>query len=346
MIYAQKTGQNSGVDNRLIREVDYLRSRGVSENDITVAISLQNAARANDWNVLSLAAYCGLEQLDQQPPAFTSKAARMLAQAKRLADYRGKGGTHITRRPVWANSVRTGSADEVNFAKPMTGDMKQKYRNAAWKLFERGRVLASEGRAGRELSDEEQLLTGFIRPLRDLFLRIVDELHFRKGWCIPSYETLARWTGQARRTIHYHLNALKRIGLLDWIRRYEYSRDDEFGARSEQTSNLYRCEIPQWAARAVGIDIPPPDDARARLEAAQEDHATMLADIGAWERRRLLPDNPEQRAALILAAERLARRETKIEQDDDEARECNSCTPPHYDLNILDGIKGMALDGP
>jgi hypothetical protein len=78
----------------------------------------------------------------------------------------------------------------------------------------------------------------------------------RKGWLTPDYEAIMSWTGLSRSTVHRSLGILKAIGLVDWIRRFIYSRDDTNGARSEQTSNLYRFALPQWLAKLIGLHVP------------------------------------------------------------------------------------------
>ena len=133
------------------------------------------------------------------------------------------------------------------------------------------------------------------------------------------------WTGLSRGTVYNALNTLRSIGLLDWTRRFIYSQSKEHGARSEQTSNLYRAHLPQWLAKLIGFHAPPPDDALAREDAALEEHALMLASAGKVERRRLMPTDPEARAALIAAASRVDRRLAA----EGEPREFSEWLPPH-----------------
>ncbi|MCW2386867.1 MULTISPECIES: helix-turn-helix domain-containing protein [unclassified Sphingobium] len=174
-------------------------------------------------------------------------------------------------------------------------------------------------------------MTLFTRSCRDMLIRMLDELHYRKGWCNPSYETLMRWTGLGRRAVHYCIQRLRDLGVVEWIRRYIYTRDQEMGARSEQTSNLYRAQLPAWIGRLIGLFAPVPADEAQRRSEALEEHAQMLAAVGAVERRRFMPADPAQRAALILAAERAAERQ----HNEALSRECNPCTPPHPNINSI-----------
>ncbi|MCW2393581.1 helix-turn-helix domain-containing protein [Sphingobium sp. B11D3A] len=228
--------------------------------------------------------------------------------------------------------MRTGDVAEAEFVRPVTSEQRKQLTHACFRMFEHGRKLAAEARAGRELTTEEHRLTLFTRSCRDMLIRMLDELHYRKGWCNPSYETLMRWTGLGRRAVHYSIQRLRDLGVVEWIRRYIYTRDQETGARSEQTSNLYRAQLPAWIGKMIGLFAPVPVDEDQRRSEALEQHAQMLAAAGAVERRRLMPTDIAQRAALILAAERSSERQ----RQETLTRECNQCTPPHP---ILKSIK-------
>ena len=307
-----------------------LRGLGIVDADIAAAHELQQRQRACGAPVLPLAVICGVRPLERAAKAGLSQTASRLIGVKPRARI-SRGGTHITRRPVWANSVRTGDAAEVEFVRPLSFDQLKELRRAIHLMFNRARDLASKARQGDELTPEEHKLTLLTRSCRDMLLRIADELRYRKGWCIPSYETLMRWTRLGRRTVKYSLDRLRELGLLEWIRRYDYSRDSQHGARSEQTSNLYRCHVPQWIAKMIGLFSPVPDDEAQRRAEGLELHADMLASVGPIERRRLMPDDPAQRAALILAAERSANRQAS----DAQTRECKNGIAPHINLYSL-----------
>jgi hypothetical protein len=280
--------------------------------------------------VLPLRVICGLEQATlEERKSFTPTASRLLGTKPKARVQRG--GTHITHRPVRAGSVRTGDVAEAEFVRPISKSERKRLTGAVYKLFQRASELATQRRQGRELSEEEEKLTCFTRSCRDMMLRLLDELHYRKGWCVPSYETLMRWTHLQRRAVHYCINRLKGLGMLEWIKRYNYTKDSEHGARSEQTSSLYRCQLPTWIAKLIGLHTPLPADEEQRRQDALEQHAEMLASVGAVERRLMMPNAPAMRAALILAGEKRARRNV----DEAKARECNICTPPHTSFNYL-----------
>lgn len=304
-----------------------LRAYGVADQDIATAYELQQRQRSCGVAVLPLAVICGVRPLERNTKAgLSDTASRLIGTRPRPRSNRG--GVHITGRPVWANSVKTGDAAEAEFVRPLSFDQLKELRRAIHLTFNRARDLVAKARQGGELTADEHKLTLFTRSCRDMLLRIADELRYRKGWCIPSYETLMRWTRLGRRTVKYSLDRLRELGLLEWIRRYDYTRDSQHGARSEQTSNLYRCHLPNWIGKMIGLFSPVPDDEAQRRDVSLELHADMLASVGAIERRRLMPDDPAQRAALILAGERSATRQASEVQ----TRGCKNGTAPH---NIL-----------
>ncbi|WP_228727363.1 helix-turn-helix domain-containing protein [Novosphingobium aureum] len=325
---------SSGLKNVPAGAVAELRAIGVRDDDIRAAFEFQEQQRRAGARVLPLRVICGVEAPTREArSSFSATASQLVGTKPRTRVQRG--GTHITRRPVWAGSVRTGDAAEADFVRAIDTDQRKRLSRACYLAFDRGRELAAQKRQGRELTAKEEQLTLFTRSCRDMMLKILDDLHYRKGWCNPSYETLMRWTGLARRAVHYCINRLKGLGLLEWIRRYDYSSDSEFGARSEQTSNLYRCQLPDWLAKMVGLFAPVPADEEQRRAEALEQNADMLASVGAVERRHMMPEDKGLRAALILAGERAAQRRSA----EANTRECNHCTPPHTSFNILKGTR-------
>ncbi|NMN07560.1 MULTISPECIES: helix-turn-helix domain-containing protein [unclassified Novosphingobium] len=297
--------------------IDSLRAEGVAHDDIRMALDLQAQQRAAGVPVLPLRVICGLE------PRRTS-AARLLATPTkpRVA----KGGIHITRRPVWAGSVQTGSAEEHCFARPLSATMRKMIANACYRTFKQAKELAREARTGtRSLTAEEQKLIGFTTSCRDILLKLLDDEKFRKGWCVPAYETIMRWTGLSRSTVHRSLRALADLGFIEWVRRFIYTKDRDFGARSEQTSNLYRITLPAWLSKLLGLQAPTPDDHAHRLDTAQEEYATMLAQLPPGQRARQMPSNLSERATLISAALRTSLRHSLPAT----GRECQTWTAPH-----------------
>lgn len=306
-----------------------LRACGVSDDEICWAWLTQEAQRRSPTApVLPLRVLCGLEprsSANGQVSDALGPIASELAGTKPRVKTK-KGGRHVTGAKVHAESVQTGSAAEDDFVQPLSAGAHKTMRQACYRAFDRAKDLAVARRAGQDLTPDELRLSLFTKSCRDMMLGILDHLHHFKGWCFPAYETLMEWAGTGRRMVKYALDRLHAIGLVEWIRRFDYTYDKRDGARSEQTSNLYRAHLPEWLAQMLGLDAPVPDDEQQRREEALEEHAIMLASVGKVERRQIMPSEPAARAALIAAAARLWTRRRVASAS---ARECNPCTEPH-----------------
>lgn len=303
--------------------VSELRGYGVDDEDIAFAWATQQAQRRAGAPVLPLRTICGVEARSVPSNSVLGPIAGELIGTKPTTR-RKSGGRHITHARVRAGSVQTGCATEADFVRPLSASALKTMRQACHRAFERARELAVARRAGQELTPDELRLSAFSKSCRDMMLGILDDLHYRKGWCFPSYETLMEWAGTQRRMVKYALDRLHEIGMIEWIRRFNYTTDKQRGARSEQTSNLYRAHLPQWLAKMIGLAAPVPDDEQHRRDQALEDHASMLARVGKNERRRMMPADPGIRAKLVNAAVRVWRRDL----DASVSRECNDCTEP------------------
>lgn len=310
--------------------IDELLARGISQGDIDLGILTQDAQRRAGAPVYPLAVLVGAEPVTRDYRAQVGHATRQIMRTKPPAR-KSAGGLHISGTPVWAGSVQTGEAEESEFVRPLSTLQRTRFRKACHLILDKAREVARNCRAGEAQDAEQSKLMRFTTSCHQIYLRLLDELFYRKGWCVPSYETVMRWTGLSRGTVHNAIKALRAIGLLDWKRRYVYSQSKEHGARSEQTSNLYRAEMPKWLAKLIGLDAPLPDDAVCHREAALEDHALMFANAGKVERRRLMPSDPESRAALIAAATRADQR-LAVEAG---SREFNHWIDPHM-ISIFD----------
>lgn len=309
--------------------VDELRDQGVSYDDIRAALDYQDTQRRHGVPVLPLRVICGLEKPQRRGDHVMLDNTRALLMVPRRGG-RPRGGLHITRRKIWANSVKTESPEEADFMRPLGTIQRTRLYRVKRSLFKHAQKLGREARQKlRELTDREQLIVQFTQSCERILDRLLHEERGRKGWLTPDYETIMDWTGLSRSTVHRTLNLLKDIGLLEWIRRFNYSTDSESGARSEQTSNLYRLTLPTWLEKMLGLHTPMPVDEQDRRERVLEDHAAMLAAAPLSERRRWMPDDPAGRAALANAALRLDRRACAEVQ----ARECQTNTAPQMDSN-------------
>ncbi|MBB3588938.1 helix-turn-helix domain-containing protein [Sphingomonas sp. BK481] len=303
--------------------VDELRAEGIDDLAIQMALDHQEAQRGAGVPVYPLRVICGLDQLDRRTDRSVGQHALALAVAPRNRP--GKGGLHITREPVWAKSIQTGSDAEASFPVRLTTATSKAIMNAAYRGHDLGLDACTAARRDkRELTKEEQKLAALTPSGLKILRRLLQEAHYRKGWVMPAYETIAAWTKLGRSTVIRQLKALAAIGLTEWVRRFDYECDREKGSRSKQTSNLYRFALPRWLAKFLKIDAPIPDDERTRREIALEDHAVMLAQTPEAERKRLMPTDAPSRAPLIIAAYRHDRRSLREQQ----ARECHGGTEP------------------
>ena len=307
--------------------VDELRADGVSFEDIRTALDFQDTQRRAGVPVLPLKVICGVEKPQRRNDSVLLDTTRALIDVPRRGG-RPRGGLHITRRKVWANSVRTESSEEADFMQPLGVGLRTRLYRAKRRLFKYASKLAHEARQKvRTLSEREQLVVQFTQSCERVLEALLYEERGRKGWLTPDYETIMEWTGLSRRTVYRTLNVLRDIGVVEWIRRFNYSHDSETGARSEQTSNLYRLTLPTWLEKMLGLHTPVPIDEELRRERALEDHAAMLASAPLRERRRLMPEDPAARAAIIGAGLRLDRRESA----ELRTRECQRNTAPLRD---------------
>lgn len=320
--------------------IESLRSEGLSYDDIRMALDFQEAQRRAGAPVFPLRVICGLEEAQRRTGSIGN--ARVLASTSERR--RGKGGLHITRNEVWADSVQTGTDEEAEFASPLTQRMRARLVIAGKRVLKMGRTLACEARAGaRVLSEREMKLVCYTPSCQQILIELLDNEKYRKGWCIPAYETIMGWTGLSRSTVYRSLRTLADIGMIEWIRRFIYERDDNLGARSTQTSNLYRFHLPEWLEKLVGLFMPLPADEEDRRAHAAEEHARMLASLPTAARRRAMPACSTGRANLISAGLRLDRRLA----DDRKTQECHEGLPPLIKDSIYKRAKsGMGLVGP
>ena len=194
-----------------------------------------------------------------------------------------RGGLHITGEAVWGGSKEAGSFHEEAFMARLDDSGRRACRRAVNEAFERGRaILAELRRERRELTLFErqcvQITNSAIRVYNAL-LRM--EKRFR-GRVFPSYEKIAEWATVSRATVHRALSALEEIGLLARLRRYDYQKSEKVGARSTQTSNAYRMELPRLLRELIGAryrPAPVPQDELQRQHERVADHAAMLSSL-------------------------------------------------------------------
>ncbi len=285
---------------------DELQAEGIAVENIQWALATQQLQRGRGLKPKPLRVILGLDALAVQKPFFAGlsfELAEKLAATKPAP--KSKGGLHITRRPVHANSVQAGSAAEADFVRPLREPERKELAKAVYATLDKAADLRSAVRTGQKeaLSDEEAMLCRFTRRCRDTLRIMLDEEKHWKGWVMPCYETLAKKAQMSRATVHRALQDLAALGIVSWIRRFNYTKDEILGARSEQTSNLYRIQLPLWLRKVMGkVDAPLPDDFVEARQTSLESFADMLATLTAPERRRAMPAEASDRKALLAAA--------------------------------------------
>lgn len=116
---------NSGLKNVPAGAVAELRASGVRDDDIRAAFEFQEQQRRAGARVLPLRVICGIEAPTREARSSLSATASRLAGTKPRMQVR-RGGTHVTRRAVWAGSVRTGDAAEAEFVRAIDTDQRKR----------------------------------------------------------------------------------------------------------------------------------------------------------------------------------------------------------------------------
>lgn len=310
------------------REIAYLRSCGVSAEDIELACKLRQAQQRAGAPILSLRAIVGLDDNNEQPIPFAATPAARLLAAAASPTPRPKGGLHITKKPIRGGSIQVGSVAEHDFVRPLGFDERRTLKAACYKAFELGRELAAAARAGRQdLTAEEWMLIGFTRTARDILLKLLDTEKFRRGHVYPTYETIMTWAACSRRTAARALATLRSLGLVQWIRRFVYSKAADGLYTSSPTSNRYRFELPRWLAKRLDISTPAaPDDHTWAREDELARHAEALATLPA---RQLAASLRSIGSADSLAVALFSH--TRVLKP-----KCQTDTQPHSTFNYLE----------
>ncbi|TKW64644.1 MAG: helix-turn-helix domain-containing protein [Paracoccus denitrificans] len=236
--------------------------------------------------------------------------AQILGRAR--GDSRRRGGLHITKQPVHGGSKEAGSFHEEAFFGRLTKASRRAIERGGDMMFEIGkRALRDARRTGRELTAFERKcvrITG--STLRVLATMLYMDKLF-KGRVYPSYEMIADWAIVSRATVHRALKALEAAGLLARLRRYVQTEDETIGARSEQTSNAYRLELPAVVRDLIERRFRPapmPDDEAQRQRDRLSDHAAMLSSLPKADYIRATTGDAELAKVLVRLWEGIEKR--------------------------------------
>jgi biotin operon repressor len=239
------------------------------------------------------------------------------------------GGIHRTGRPIHGNSKLAGSFEDTFWRAPARREGDRQLR--ALKLsVDHGKQLRRKMREeGGELSLHERLLT----QLTDTTIRVYEELtalaRACKGELFPSYETLAARTSRSRNSVWRAIGLLEALGFICRQRRFKRIQADGPGPRYEQTSNVYRLELPAFAEKLLPFwqrPAPKPDDQIQREEDRILEQAEMLSRLPCRDQAReihVLSDAKDK--GLLAVLERLGRA-----VDEASERESQEKTAPLY----------------
>lgn len=317
--------------------IERLKEAGISDEDISVALRLQETQRQARVPVAGLGAAVGRPDLDPSESDFPTFDAVLRLKPRK----RSRGGLHVTKVPVHADSVPANSPADHDFCRSLPSKLRKDLKRAAFRAFDRALEWRSDHRTSRrDLAPQERLVTRYTAAVHRVLLALLDQEEYRNGKLYPCYETIAKWARCSRSTAIRAINTLAALGVVEWLRRYVHTKDPQTGARSEQTSNVYRLTLPRWLRLALGMDAAPtPSDVDQHQQEQMESYAAMLASAPAPERRRVMPTDVAGRARLIIgayAADQRAVTESK-------RRECHKDTEPHP--NIYNSI-GMRRNWP
>lgn len=255
-----------------------------------------------------------LTQTHGRLPTIGEIAKQLLGQARGVT--RKRGGLHVTKEPVHGGSKEAGSFHEEAFMVRLDDATRRACRRAVNEAFEHGRKAKVEARRdGRELSRFEGLCSRITSSAIRVYEALLRMEKLFRGRVFPSYEMIAEWAVVSRATAHRALEALEAIGLLARLRRYIYTKEATVGARSEQTSNAYRMELPRMLRDLIEKrhrPAPLPDDEAYRQHERLADHAMMLASLSRADYLRATTADAGLAAILISLEESIERRDRSL----------------------------------
>ncbi len=199
----------------------------------------------------------------------------LVLEAPTLGEAWGRGGR--SAEPVRRHSRLRGRFEGV-FWRPFRPKDVARFLTAA-ERFER---------AGKKPGKRNGPLgTVAIEVLREL-LRLVD---YRTGRLEPALTTLMARTRRSKDAVVRALDALRRHGFVDWVRRYVPTGAKGPGPQVQQATNAYRLALPPAAERLLGRageDAPAPDDYAHAQAAHQAARKAMLDTADVEERNSAL----------------------------------------------------------
>lgn len=206
-----------------------------------------------------------------------------LISGRAYGDSRRRGGLHITKQPVHGGSKEVGSAQEGAFFGRLTKATRRVLERLPDLMFKIGQKAKVEVRqTGRDLTPLEIHCVAMTGSVVRVIRAMIDMDRVFKGRVYPSYEMIADWAAVSRASVYRALDVLEAAGLIHRLRRYIHTTHEKLGARSEQTSNAYRLELPAMLRDLIERRFRPapiPDDEAQRQRDRLTDHADMLSRL-------------------------------------------------------------------
>lgn len=216
-----------------------------------------------------------------RPRTFGEIAALISGNA--YGDSRRRGGLHITKQPVHGGSREVGSVQEEAFFGRLTKASRRLLERLPDLMFKIGtKAKAEVRRTGRDLTQLERVCIAMTSSVLHVIRAMIDMDRVFKGRVYPSYEMIAEWASVSRSSVYRALDVLEAAGLVIRLRRYIHTTHEKLGARSEQTSNAYRLELPAMLRDLIERRFRPaplPDDEAQRQRDRLADHADMLSRL-------------------------------------------------------------------
>lgn len=236
-----------------------------------------------------------------------------LITGRAYGDSRRRGGLHITKQPVHGGSKEVGSPQEEGFFGRLSKAQRRALERLSDLMFEIGfNAKVDVRRTGRELTALERLCIGMTGSTLRVIKSLLDMDRVFKGRVHPSYETIAKWAKVSRTSVCRALDTLEAAGLVQRLRRYVHTIHETLGARSEQTSNAYRLELPAMLRSLIERRFRPapiPDDEAQRQHDRLADQAMMLSGLSKPDYIRATTADAGLAAILIRLWESIEKRD-------------------------------------
>lgn len=237
-------------------------------------------------------------------------SAKAYGDKNRSRKGRRRDGDHVR-----ANSKEAGGTVEKAFMAARDKKTRKGCWHAVNLAFEKGRHLRVQLRKEpREATEFERACMSITNSAVRVYKALLRMEERFRGNVIPSYEMIADWAVVSRASVGRAIKALGEIGLLARLRRYIRHITEE-GARSEQTSNAYRIDMPRELLNMLerhARPAPVPDDEAERQRGRLEETAWMLSRLSKADYIRETTSDKAMAETLIRLWEGICARDGEV----------------------------------